>query len=340
MPDRGQHDGSRSQLPAPAALQLSQMDLQEAACSSESEQQVQRQTDTVLVVGSGERQPLMGTEDQHTQRLDAPADLATTSLLAVDADEQASNEQQPVTQLPEPPDGVPANEHEPGLLERATAALERRSFGRADSAPSASVDATADAALAATQTGGGLRGSEQSEGDIADSSAPKAGVVSRAADLARRPSQPLEAGLGHDRLAIRTSVPTVAHDGASSSKGDAAGASSSAVAGDDSPVMRCVAAAVLCFCDMLTVVPTPLLCARQRLIADCGNAMGTEMESSTCTLDACDPTARSCDNHIDKPAALTGTTIRARRSSISLSAQCHQGSNPSARAPRRRLRSF
>ena len=68
--------------------------------------------------------------------------------------------------------------------------------------------------------------------------------MSRAADLARRPSQPLEAGLGHDRLAIRTSVPTGAHNGASSSQEDAAGASSSAAAGGDSPVMRCACTAV------------------------------------------------------------------------------------------------
>ncbi len=243
MPDRGQHDvSSRSQPPAPAAVQLSQMGSQEAGSSSEPEEQVQHQTDTVLVVGSGERQPLMGSEHQDTQGLDA-ADLATTSRMGVRAEEPTPSQQQPVTQLrqtPEPPDAEAADELEPRLLERASAAPERRSFGRAESAPSATVDAAADAALAVTQTGGGLRVTEDSQGDIADSSAQEAGAVSRAADLARRPSQPLEAGLGHDRLAIRTCVRAAAHDGASSSKGDAAGASSSAANGDDSPVMRCV----------------------------------------------------------------------------------------------------
>ena len=242
MPDRGQHDVSGSQPPAPAALQLSQIDSQEAACSSEPEDQVQHQADTVLVVGSGERQPLMGSDDQDAQGLDT-ADLASASVLGDRAEDPAPTAQHPVMQLrrtPKPPGAEAAGEREPGLLECASAAPERVSFGRAESAPSATVDAAADAALAVAQTGSALRVSEQSEDDCADSSVLEAGAVSRAADLARRPSQPLEAGLGHDRLAIRTSVPTVAHDGASSSRGDAAGASSSAAAGDDSPVMRCV----------------------------------------------------------------------------------------------------
>ena len=243
MPDRGQHDVSGPPPPAPAAVQLSEMGPEEVAGSSGPEEQAQHRMDTVLVVGSGERQPLMGAGHQDTQGSDA-ADLATPGLLAVDAEDPALTSQQPVMQplhSAESPDAAPVDELEPGLLERVgVVAPERRSFGRAESAPSAAFDAAAHAALAATQTGGGFRARDHSEGELADSSALEPGAMSRAADLARRPSQPLEAGLGHDRLAIRTSVQAFGHDGASSSKGDAAGPSSSAAAGDDSPVMRSV----------------------------------------------------------------------------------------------------
>ena len=240
-PDREPDDDSCAPRSASAAVQLSQMGVPDA--SRALRPHTQQQHNPASENSSGERQPLVGWDGgPHLARQSAsqpaipagapeavPAPGVTLREQAASASEQRNQAQ----------DASAKAER----LAGATEPRERRtSFVRAGSAPPASLDAAADVMLAASAPDTAAGGSAHLTSEVslppqADGSAAQLQLF--AAGLDRRPSQPLEAGLGHDRLAIRTSMPAAAGDGASRSRDDAAGASTSATAGDQSPVIRC-----------------------------------------------------------------------------------------------------
>ena len=247
-PDREHNDDSCAPRPASAAVQLSQRVMPDDSRAPEPHDQQQQGFESEF--GSGERQPLVGWDEGPPSDVVAAASQpATQSALTADApvatvpplgDLAAVQAEEPS----ECPDGSIALLLKPVLPERAREAPGRMMFVRAESAPAATVDAAAAAAVSAASTA--ISAVDGNAHETLEESQPPAAAQDlatqrrlQAAGLDLRPSRPLEAGLGHDRLAIRTSVPAAAGDGAFSSKDGAAGASTSATAGGESPVIRC-----------------------------------------------------------------------------------------------------